>query len=188
MNYAEEISYWYLRLNGFFPLSNFVIHRHDDRRRRSDCDVLAIRHPHVYEQIGGRPSDWDKKLQEHFDFTKILGVIVEVKTADIGEVFRHENVGFAIDRLGFIDNNDILKSALKENAVYSFGDLFQVGKLLIANEHDDENNFIFISLIEVRNFIKRRIKKYLPIKYSDRFFFKSTLLQEIIWEVKLERR
>ena len=27
MNFAEELVYWYLRLNGFFPITNFVLHR-----------------------------------------------------------------------------------------------------------------------------------------------------------------
>jgi hypothetical protein len=27
MNHGEELVYWYLRLNGFFPLSNFVVHK-----------------------------------------------------------------------------------------------------------------------------------------------------------------
>jgi hypothetical protein len=26
MNSSEELAYWYLRLNGFFPLTNFVVH------------------------------------------------------------------------------------------------------------------------------------------------------------------
>jgi hypothetical protein len=32
MNSSEELAYWYLRLNGFFPLTNFVIHRHQAPR------------------------------------------------------------------------------------------------------------------------------------------------------------
>lgn len=27
MNYGETLAYWYLRLNGFFLLNNFVVHR-----------------------------------------------------------------------------------------------------------------------------------------------------------------
>ena len=26
MNFAEQLVYWYLRLNGFFPITNFVLH------------------------------------------------------------------------------------------------------------------------------------------------------------------
>jgi hypothetical protein len=50
MNYGEELAYWYLRLNGFFPISNFVVHRSLDVPNTSDVDVVAVRPPHVFEQ------------------------------------------------------------------------------------------------------------------------------------------
>lgn len=36
MNSSEELAYWYHRLNGFFPLTNFVVHRHQVAQHRSD--------------------------------------------------------------------------------------------------------------------------------------------------------
>ena len=27
MNFAEQLVYWYLRLNGYFPITNFVLHQ-----------------------------------------------------------------------------------------------------------------------------------------------------------------
>lgn len=42
MNYGEELAYWYLRFNGFFPISNFVVHRSSGIKRTSDVDVLAV--------------------------------------------------------------------------------------------------------------------------------------------------
>lgn len=88
MNYAETLAYWYLRLNGFFPLKNFVLHssRREERLGRegaeqnegyipgADCDLIAVRFPHVYEEIGGQPrqeeaiedneGDWDKRFSD----------------------------------------------------------------------------------------------------------------------------
>ncbi len=51
-NYGEELAYWYLRLNGFFVLDNFVYHR-TKHNRDGDADLLAIRLPNVKEPIGG---------------------------------------------------------------------------------------------------------------------------------------
>ena len=61
MDYGEDLAYWYLRLNGFFPLTNFVNHRlkEKDIKYPSDCDVLAVRPPHVFEDIGGKQDRWD---------------------------------------------------------------------------------------------------------------------------------
>src|SRR5208283_1256962 len=80
MNYGEEIAYWYLRLNGFFPITNFVIHRSERIPHTSDCDVLAVRMPDVYEEIGGKPEDWDQDFAMELGFDRVLGVICEVKT------------------------------------------------------------------------------------------------------------
>lgn len=57
MNWSEELTSWYLRLNGFFPLTNFVVHRQQNVLYRSDIDVLAVRPPHVFEEIGGQEYD-----------------------------------------------------------------------------------------------------------------------------------
>lgn len=40
-NYGEERAYWYLRLNGFFPLSNFVVHKDEMVQYRADVDLLT---------------------------------------------------------------------------------------------------------------------------------------------------
>jgi hypothetical protein len=93
MNYGEEYTYWYLRLNGFFPITNFVIHQSTQVQFSSDCDVLAIRLPKVYEEIGGTQEDWDPFLRAHMDFSRILGIICEVKTGGykIEDIFKSEN-------------------------------------------------------------------------------------------------
>ncbi len=61
MNYAETLAYWYLRLNGFFPLNRFVLHPPGGgpRAHAADHDLLAVRPPGVYEDVGGQPNDWD---------------------------------------------------------------------------------------------------------------------------------
>jgi hypothetical protein len=75
MNFAEQLADWYLRLNGFIPLTNFVLHDDvtpaeagaadgPDRHLTSDADLIAVRFPHVSERIGGNPHDWDRR---HFD-------------------------------------------------------------------------------------------------------------------------
>lgn len=76
-NYGEELAYWYLRLNGFFTINNFVLH-HNREGRTSDADILAVRFPYVYEEVGGRDEDWDDQLVGRFNKDKIVGLICEV--------------------------------------------------------------------------------------------------------------
>src|SRR5258706_8881760 len=85
MNYGETLAYWYLRLNGFIPMRNFVLHplRGAENKQAADSDLLAVRFPHVYEEIGGQPNDWDDRLKDWgFLLEKeLIGLIVEVKTS-----------------------------------------------------------------------------------------------------------
>jgi hypothetical protein len=62
-NYGEAWAYWYLRLNGFFPLGNFVVHKDSVVRHRADVDLLGVRPPHVFEEVGGQQDDWDPALK-----------------------------------------------------------------------------------------------------------------------------
>lgn len=78
MNYGEELAYWYLRLNGFFPIARFVVHRSKHAANSSDIDLLAVRLPNVYEPVGGLPDDWDPWLRDQLNFEMQLGVIWRV--------------------------------------------------------------------------------------------------------------
>lgn len=59
MNYGEILAFWYLRLNGFIVMRDFVLHRGPSRNQASDIDLLAVRLPYAYERIGGQPCDLD---------------------------------------------------------------------------------------------------------------------------------
>lgn len=41
-NYGEAWAYWYLRLNGFFPLDNFVVHKDSVVRHRAASTYWAF--------------------------------------------------------------------------------------------------------------------------------------------------
>jgi hypothetical protein len=106
MNYAEAIASWYLRLNGFFVLENFVIHDVDRPGAPSDWDVLAVRLPYTYEVVGGQQDDWDPTLLTMLDWTRPIGLMCEVKSGALGEndPFRSWKTEYGAKRLGFTDN------------------------------------------------------------------------------------
>ncbi len=83
MNYSETLAYWYLRLNGFIPLRNFVLHplRGAENKQAADSDLLAVRFPHVYEETGGQPNDWDHRLKDwgFLPEQEVISLIIEVK-------------------------------------------------------------------------------------------------------------
>jgi hypothetical protein len=82
MNYGETLAYWYLWLNGFFPLKNFVLHSshrtkdaypsarfnnidpENNYMQAVDSDLIAIRFPFVYEEVGGQSPLSHRSLEE----------------------------------------------------------------------------------------------------------------------------
>lgn len=65
---AEQLASWYLRFNGFFPLTNFILHDAGAVKQvggqLTDADVIALRPPHVEETIGGSDPIF---VQPHLD-------------------------------------------------------------------------------------------------------------------------
>jgi len=39
----EKVAYWYLRLNGFLQIENFIVHPSRRGSQRTDADLLAVR-------------------------------------------------------------------------------------------------------------------------------------------------
>jgi hypothetical protein len=191
MNYGEEYALWYLRLNGFFPISNFVIHKSRETTYSSDCDVLAIRTPNVFEEVGGQKEDWDVWLRDKFDFSKTIGIICEVKTGkyEKGNIFRNQGVCYCIGRLGFVSIRHIseISDRLDKSAIIDLNSQYQIGKLLIANNGSETEQYFYRDLGSIISFLDRRVEKYPVEKYRDRMFFTSILFQSIIDWVTLKR-
>jgi len=186
-NFGEELVYWYLRLNGFFLINNFVLH-HNNEGRTSDSDLLAVRLPHVYEETGGRQEDWDPLLLSHFDSGKIMGIICEVKSGlrfDTNKIFQDFNVKKSVQRIGFT-SNELDYQEIYHNSMVSFGD-YQIAKLLVTRKiHNPKNDCLHIKMVHIRNFLRKRMHKYMDRKLGDRMFFSSSLLQYLIWDESLK--
>jgi hypothetical protein len=187
MNYGETLAYWYLRLNGFFPLTNFVLHKSDGVKYTSDCDILAVRPPLVYEEVGGKHEDWDKWLLEHIETGKTLGVICEVKTGyyELERLFQPEYVRYSAKRLGMTNKDEDITRIVNGEAVEDIEENYRIIKLFISNRKA-EGKFKNYSLEEVIQFLLDRIGKYPVEKYRDRMFFGSILFQGLI-EIKKMR-
>jgi len=56
---AEGLAYWYLRLNGFLMISNFVVHPDTGSNQRTDVDILGVRFPHRAELLKSPMQDDD---------------------------------------------------------------------------------------------------------------------------------
>lgn len=195
LNSSEDKSYWYLRLNGFFLIDNFVIHKSQDVKYSSDADLLAIRTPFVYEEIGGKPKDWDTELFKHFDPNALIAIICQVKGGRIGtkELFREPYLTYCINRFGLTANVEDIAAQLNENPIISFtnelGQHCQIAKLLITRDKPQRDiNYLWLYLDYVYGFIENRIAKYPKEKYRDLNFFSSIGLQTTIENLEIVTR
>lgn len=186
-NFGEELVYWYLRLNGFFLINNFVLHQNSEGRT-SDADLLAVRLPYVYEETGGRLEDWDPLLLSYFEPGKTIGIICEVKTGlnfNTNKIFQDYNVNKSVQRIGFT-SNELDYQEIFDNSMVSFGD-YQIAKLLVTRKlHNPKSDCLHIKMVHIRSFLRERMHKYMDRKLGDRMFFSSSLLQYLIWDESLK--
>jgi len=195
LNSFEEIAYWYLRLNGFFLLDNFVIHKSENIDYTSYADLLCTRSPFVFEDIGGKPEDWDDNLLSNFDNDALVGVVCQVKGGAIGDkdLFRQPYLDYSIQRLGLTEISEEISGQLTAfpqiTSHNGIGHKFQIAKLLITRDEPKKDiNYLWFHLDYVYDFIQQKINKYPKEKYSDRNFFSSIGLQTIIEMNELAKR
>jgi hypothetical protein len=198
MNFGETIGYWYLRLNGFFPLPNFVLHRSGvPNSQNADADILAIRHPFVQENVGGNQEDWDSERLSRWGLNleaECICLIVEVKTGGFNAgvletAFSRERLSYALRRFGVLQSNSLPQTLekLAEASIAKVG-TFSFGKLLISNSVPrstgiaQTQNYLHLHLTEAIAFIRERMRRYHRQKSTARMFFPSDLIQFLAWE------
>lgn len=72
----ERLAYWYLRLNGFLLLENFVLHPDRGTQQRTDADLLGVRFKHRRELLMD-PMEDDPPISDSPAYCNVI--IAEVK-------------------------------------------------------------------------------------------------------------
>ena len=176
MNYAEELAYWFFRLNGFFMISNYVNHRSHNLRYTHDTDLLAIRLPYVRESVG-------QYYSEKFIDEKNYGLIIEVKSSyyNCDSIFSDKKIlKENIERLGLLIDVDRVVELLFESKDYE-DDNIKIMKILIAKDIRESPKYSVITFEEILDYIRR--KKELFRKHEDRMFFNSNLIQFLFSDI-----
>ena len=185
-NYAEELVYWYLRLNGFFPLMNFVQHAHGlESSHSADRDVLALRFPHVVEEIAGKSDHWDPNLINCLCQKLPVGLIGEVKAGkspEVTQLIDDQRLTYSLKRLGcFADVEEAARRLHTDKSVVF--ENCQVIKVFFAKEASRDFSklpILPLTLEQLEKFVRERIQKYWDVKYEAWNHFDSPLLQYFI--------
>jgi len=191
-NYAESIAYWYLRLNGFFTITDFVLHN-----KHGDTDILAIRPPFASEIVKGEQLREDEHLiglvkSSKADFCKYFTCVIREAKGGKGHLtndsitkkFDLESLKCNLRRLGLFKEDQTASVATKllTSKWFTYDDCATIHKVLFAHEEQFKSaatdSFSFISLETAERFIDDRMK--LDFKVRDWDKFNSEYIQRMI--------
>lgn len=122
--YAESAAYWFLRLNGFLTIENFVLHRQAGdpaTGMRTDADIVGLRFPHRFEE------GLQGKLEDHDAFqglTRPLLIFAEVKASGVCRLngpwskVQSRNLDIALKAIGAFKVGEVSQVA---DALYKAG-------------------------------------------------------------------
>lgn len=167
----ESLVYWYLRINGFLLLENFVVHPDVGAQQRTDADLLGVRFMHRHELLID-PMEDDLVVSECSTLCNV--VIAEVKRGQCAlngpwTNQNDKNMLRILRAIGCFDENlignaaeDLYKEGRYQDEhvtcrILAFGD--SKGKLPIAGVQQ-------ILFIDVIKFIHSRFRKYSEQKAS----------------------
>jgi hypothetical protein len=171
---AETLIKWYLRLNGYFAVDNFIVHAGDDLSRISggivgnytETDILAIRHKHSKEISGSLYIANDSELIEgqvaNLDF-----VIAEVKTGNEdrpNKVWRNKDlstIAYILRFAGFIEKEEQIDAVAKivaEKGQYTNSSNEYSIRFIIFSEAGLNNHWKHVKNIGIDNVIDFFIK------------------------------
>lgn len=198
-NYGEELAYWYFRLNGFIPMSDFVLHRvereGDEAIPSSDCDLLAIRFPHVFEDVGGQPDDWDGEFLTELGFTgsEVLAAFVQVKTGRCQDreirTYFDTHLDKMVLRMGRWTAPKARQIAVQLRTVPALRKFnYVLSKVAVVHRTPRRREGAILwkefELERIVQFLHRRMLKYANAKHGDRMYFPSPLIQFVIAQAR----
>ncbi len=110
----ELLTLWFLRLNGYFCVPNFIIHPEAPGPQRTDADILAVRFPYSQE-VAGAPMPQDDSLVVH---DRIDFLIAEVKAGQCRlngpwVAPGRRNVQYVLRWMGFLEAEGQLDAVAK---------------------------------------------------------------------------
>jgi hypothetical protein len=182
-NFADRIAYWYMRLNGFFMVENFV-HHETIERRGADADILAIRLPHARESIGSREvpcDDWRTRFRFGLE-ERPLAVIVQVKGGggDTRAAFSEDRLRDAARRFGAFDDGacDLIAKSTQPDVLVND---WRVAKLVVGIHAVDHVHFL--ALEDAWAFMRQRFQLFQDRKRGDWDHLPDTLVQLLAWRI-----
>jgi uncharacterized protein Veg len=167
----EKFVAWYLRLNGYFCISSFIVHAADDPERvrsgkvgsYTESDILAIRMPYSFEQTSHlKIANHEKLVDPTIDTIDV--VIGEVKSGRKNrpnKVWRNRDlypIKYIIRFIGQYKDEDSISKAAESLAENYFHEdsVCRIRYIVFSNapsDHWHKKGVSFITFDDIINFI-----------------------------------
>lgn len=170
---SEQLAYWYLRLNGFLTIQNFIVHPDTGSEQRTDVDILGVRFPHRAE-LKPNPMIDDEPFVQFKDRPYIIIAEVKKSTCSLNGPWTatgKENLQRVLRAIGAFPENQV-ETAAKN--IYTSGMFSDAYHLTLACFGETANpyigkNFPDIPQIlwdKVLTFVYNRFREYQDQKAS----------------------
>lgn len=167
----EAVGYWYLRLNGFLTITNFVVHPDEPGNQKTDADVIGVRFPHRAELLNNPMIDDDVFMQIREPFI----ALTEIKSGrcEINPTFRRReqrNVERILMGVGAFsaDLRDEIAESMYATGEFS-SEVYKIAFCCIGDQYNHDiglPNVLQITWDQVLSFIFRRFSNYRNRKYD----------------------
>jgi hypothetical protein len=167
----EQLATWYLRLNGYLTVPNFILHDDNKGSTRGEIDVLAVRFPYSVETAG---SKWMKRDDILVPKDKKIDFIIaeikrdKCKLNDSLTNAGRKNVPYLIKWLGMAQESEIEKVSdeLYKNKIYE-GDSWVLRVVCFGSSKagcESLSGVLQIMHNQVIDFISKRFKEHRECK------------------------
>jgi len=167
----ERFTLWYLRLNGYLTVPNYILHPLRPGGQRGEVDILGVRFPHSQEEAGDM-MDNDNCLVLR-DADEIDFIIVEVTRSDckINDLWekpdRADQREYILKWLGMLDPKDVSRVAEVLCSEKRYRDDKQSIRLVSLGAKKSKylsNSVVQLTFDHVYDFINERLSQFNRIK------------------------
>ena len=173
-NRAEEVAAWYFRLNGFFIIPSYIIHKdYCAPTPKTEADIIGVRFRHSAEYIRNKRLEDDSIILTACQVDGALGnlfALVEVKSgvcAINGPWSKPEekNINRAIERIGFVEKGQIDSISATLYEYYRWEDSHNVIQYFCVGSASDptlssKGKIIQITYQDIANFLFKRFRNF----------------------------
>ena len=166
-NDFERLCSLYLRLNGFFHMTNFSLHFTSKKKKAEEIDFLGVRFPNSSELPMTETGDYDDRIP-FADDEQLMKMIDNSKiTILLGEATMSPNSDYISDRVEKLNNHVRIKYALQRFGIFEDREV----KEIIEGTSDEFSLLRVMFVLSKKNLQGNDFRPVKLLSYRDLYSF-----------------